>query len=124
MHSPILDKATSCPRSFAAVPDAAGEIAAALARMEDAHAAEFRLETGRLVRLLAAYPSGLSKDELLERFYPNYASASARRKDSLETCMNKVLQRARPRFRPLGLDVSFNKETNSWRLVAGRTGRA
>ena len=89
----------------------------AMARAEFFAPQEFKLETGRLVQTLAQATEGLTKSEMLEAFYPCYREASFRRKESFETCMNKLLQRARPRFQPLGLDIAFCKFTSRWKLV-------
>ena len=94
----------------------------AMARAEFFAPHEFKLETGRLVSTLARQSDGLNKTELLAAFYPCYKDASFRRKESLETCMNKLLQRARPRFQPLGIDIAFCKYTSRWKLVPASLG--
>lgn len=88
-----------------------------IARVEYFKPQEFALQTGQLVQMLASHSNGLSKTDILHHFYPGYLVASSRLKESLEICLNKLLQRARNRFHPLGLEITFCKYTNRWKVV-------
>lgn len=72
--------------------------------------------TARLVRALAGHPGGLPKADLLVLFYPDYPRASNLRRSSLEVCLNKLLQRARARYAPLGVVISFDRASRRWQV--------
>jgi hypothetical protein len=78
-------------------------------------------QTALIFDLLVQYAEGLSKEELLETFYEDYRTSSLQRRASLAVRMNKLLQRARARFRSVGLDVAFDAPTRRWRASMGDT---
>lgn len=78
-----------------------------LAYIEYVCPSEMELETGRLIKLLAAHPMGLSRNELLENFYEKYLKVSANQKESLKICLEKVIQRARIAFKKYNLTISY-----------------
>lgn len=85
--------------------------------LEGLSAWQRRQETARLMTLLGSRPEGLTKPEILEAFYEDYARSSPLRKSSLEVRLNKLLQRSRRRIRLHGADVAFDRLTRRWRLV-------
>lgn len=103
------------PRSMVAASKHLTEFA--LAKTKFLAPREFKLETGRAVGILAENPEGLSKDELVRKFYPDYDNASALRQSSLIAGLNKILQRARARFEPFGLTIVFCKASHKWLVM-------
>lgn len=89
----------------------------ALARLEFLAPSEFNLATGRLLRLLASRNEGIEKQCLLRAFYPDFDLASAMRRQSLETCLNKLIQRARTRYIRFGIDIHFCKVRRRWSVI-------
>jgi hypothetical protein len=77
----------------------------------------FEKETGRLVYLLGASPEGISREELLEQFYPNYKTASPTLRHSFVTRLGKVVQRARVKFNDLGIELQFCRTSKTWKLL-------
>ena len=75
-------------------------------------------QTAKVLALLAGSQSGLTKEEILDGFYADYATSSAQRRASLTVRLNKLLQRARARFQPLGVDVAFDGPTRRWTVRA------
>ncbi len=78
---------------------------------------EMGLETGRLVKLLCQHPFGLTRNELLRQFYPDYPTSSFNRQASLRICLEKVIQRARLCFEKYSLTIKFSKENKHYLLV-------
>lgn len=72
--------------------------------------------TTRLVQILALHPDGLTKEDLLEKFYVGFQGSSELRRASLQVCLNKLLQRARARFRAQGLDVVYIRASRRWHV--------
>jgi hypothetical protein len=79
---------------------------------------ELENETGRLILLLAEYPLGLGREALLERFYPNYARASADLQESYRIRLEKLIQRSRSTFKPYQLSVQFCRQSKCYALVS------
>ena len=75
-------------------------------------------QTALVLALLSGSQSGLTKEEILDGFYADYATSSAQRRASLTVRLNKLLQRARARFQPLGVDVTFDGPTRRWGVRA------
>lgn len=101
----------------------------AIARLEFLAPSEFNLATGRLLRLLASRNEGIDKQCLLRTFYPDFDNASAVRRRSLETCLNKLIQRARVRYMRFGIDIHFCKVRRHWAVIpyddrSAQTGKA
>lgn len=71
-------------------------------------------ETGRLIKLLATREEGFCKESLLEAYYEDYARSSVLRQSALQARLSKLLQRARARFQPHGVQVKFDPTTRRW----------
>lgn len=78
---------------------------------------EFRLETGRLVNLLASRPQGFEKEALLRAFYKEFEFCSPLHRSSLIARLDKVIQRAREKFSPYGIYIQYSKSVRRWRVV-------
>lgn len=76
--------------------------------------AKISLETGRMIKLLAEHPMGLKREELLEKFYENYANASMNRQESLRICLEKVIQRTRVSFSTYNLTITYCSDTKRY----------
>lgn len=74
-------------------------------------------EPARLMRLLAEYPLGLKREELLENFYNTYNECSINRKESLRICLEKIIQRARTIFSKYDLTIQYSKDTKKYLVM-------
>ncbi|MGY3802894.1 hypothetical protein ACWNT8_02325 [Pigmentibacter ruber] len=74
-------------------------------------------EPARLMRLLAEYPLGLKREELLENFYNTYNECSINRKESLRICLEKIIQRARTIFSKYDLTIQYSKDTKKYLVI-------
>ncbi|WGL61198.1 hypothetical protein QEJ31_06255 [Pigmentibacter sp. JX0631] len=74
-------------------------------------------EPARLMRLLAEYPLGLKREELLESFYLSYNECSTNRKESLRICLEKIIQRARTIFSKYDLTIQYSKDTKKYLVM-------
>jgi hypothetical protein len=85
-----------------------------LSYMEYISPKEINLETGRLIQLLCKNTEGLTREEILTSFYPNYQQSSFNRKLSLKVCLEKVIQRARGNFEKHRVTIYFCKSTKKY----------
>jgi hypothetical protein len=75
---------------------------------------EINLETGRMIKLLSKHACGLTRDELLLNFYPDYEKASFNKKHSLKVCLEKIIQRSRVQFKKHNLTIFYSKENQRY----------
>lgn len=109
-------------RAFSVSPLDAGGIDRLIQKWSDLAPREGRLATGQIIQALVASPTGLSKGDLMKETDAQFLNRSDRYISSLETAVQKRIQRARKKIRPFGMDILYCRDDARWRLVPAQWG--
>jgi hypothetical protein len=78
---------------------------------------EFNLKTGVLLDALIASPNGLTKQEILEKIFPEYPAVSFHQQSCLEARIEKIIQRARKRYTQFGILIHWTRNVGRFTAI-------
>ncbi len=121
INSPCLSNAFSNvifdEISFGSGPRRRGLLNLSKAHIECAFPGELCLKTGRLLSALIESVDGLTKLELIMTLFPEYEGSSAKQQRSLSCRTDKIIQRARARYRKFGIGIQCTRNIGKFAAV-------